>query len=373
MTYSEEGGALKIWINGRRFIARGGNWGFGESMLRYRAREYDAAVRYHREMNFTMIRNWVGQIGDEAFYEACDQHGVVVWQDFWLANPWDGPEPDDNALFLSNVKDLVLRIRNHPSIGLYCGRNEGFPPPPLEEGIRKILGESASAACTTFPAPPTRWSADTAPTGRNAAPASTSTLRTRKLHSEIGVPNIPSHRERAPHDAGEARCGRRHSIGACTISVCKARRAAPASAASSKTATAAQTSAEEWISAGAVRKLRRLPRRCLKRKARYRMGVLLWMSHSCWPSFVWQTYDYYFEPTAAYFGCKKGSEPLHIQWNCADRNHRGGELQRGKGHGTEGAVEVLNMDGTRKDVKTAALDSAEDSTVTCIKMAYPAD
>ena len=50
-TYSEEGGALRMWINGRRFMARGGNWGFGESMLRYRAREYDAAVRYHREMN----------------------------------------------------------------------------------------------------------------------------------------------------------------------------------------------------------------------------------------------------------------------------------------------------------------------------------
>ena len=113
MTYSEDGGALRIWINGRRFVARGGNWGFSESMLRYRAREYDAAVRYHREMNFTMIRNWVGQIGDDAFYEACDRHGVMVWQDFWLANPWDGPNPNDNRLFLSNVKDLVLRIRNH--------------------------------------------------------------------------------------------------------------------------------------------------------------------------------------------------------------------------------------------------------------------
>ena len=99
-TYSEDGGALRIWINGRRFIARGGNWGFRESMLRYRAREYDAALRYHRDMNFTMIRNWVGQTGDEAFYEAADRHGVVVWQDFWLANPWDGPDPDDNALFL---------------------------------------------------------------------------------------------------------------------------------------------------------------------------------------------------------------------------------------------------------------------------------
>ena len=92
-TYSEEGGALRMWINGRRFIPKGGNWGFGESMLRYRAREYDAAVRYHAEMNFNMIRDWVGQIGDDEFYDACDRYGVVVWQDFWLANPWDGPDP----------------------------------------------------------------------------------------------------------------------------------------------------------------------------------------------------------------------------------------------------------------------------------------
>jgi hypothetical protein len=39
MTYSEESGALKIWVNGKRFIARGGNWGFSESNLRYRSRE----------------------------------------------------------------------------------------------------------------------------------------------------------------------------------------------------------------------------------------------------------------------------------------------------------------------------------------------
>ena len=140
-TYSEEGGALKIWVNGRRFVPRGGNWGFGESMLRYRGREFEAAVRYHRDMNFTMIRNWVGQMGDDAFYEACDRNGIVVWQDFWLANPWDGPDPDNNAMFLRNVDDFVRRIRNHPSVGLYCGRNEGYPPEEIETGIRKILAE----------------------------------------------------------------------------------------------------------------------------------------------------------------------------------------------------------------------------------------
>ncbi len=140
-TYSEEGHALRIWINGRRFVARGGNWGFPESMLRYRAREYDAAVRYHRDMHFTMIRNWVGQTGDEAFYDACDRFGIVVWQDFWLANPSDGPNPGDNEMFLRNARDFVARIRRHPSIGLYCGRNEGDPPVPLELGLRGILAE----------------------------------------------------------------------------------------------------------------------------------------------------------------------------------------------------------------------------------------
>ena len=92
-----DAGALKIWINGRRFIGRGGNWGFPEVLLRYRAREYDWAVRYHKDMNFTMIRNWVGQTGDDEFYDACDKYGIVVWQDFWLANPADGPIPDESG------------------------------------------------------------------------------------------------------------------------------------------------------------------------------------------------------------------------------------------------------------------------------------
>jgi hypothetical protein len=103
----------------------------------------------------------------------------------------------------------------------------------------------------------------------------------------------------------------------------------------------------------------------------HRMGLLLWMSHPCWPSFVWQTYDYYFEPTAAYFGAKKASEPLHIQWNpSADTievvNYSGGEAR-----GLTARVEVLNLDGALKWEKTAAVDSAEDSVVSPIKMEYP--
>jgi len=367
MTYSEEGGVLKIWINGRRFIARGGNWGFGESLLRYRSREYDTAVRYHREMNFTMIRNWVGQIGDEAFWEACDRHGIVVWQDFWLANPWDGPEPDDNALFLSNVKDLVLRIRNHPSIGIYCGRNEGFPPAPLEEGIRTILGD-LHPGLHYIPS-----SADDVVSGHGPYQA----MPTRfyfsaadiRLHSEIGAPNIPSIESVRLMMPESALWPQALDWGLHDFCLQGAQGGSGFRAIIENNYGGAKT-AEEWIRLAQLVNYDTY-RAMFEAQSRHRMGVFLWMSHPCWPSFVWQTYDYYFEPTAAYFGCKKGSEPLHIQWNCVDEAIEVVNYSAGNVAGLRAQVEIFNIDGSRKDLKTADVDSREDSTVSCIKMAYP--
>jgi hypothetical protein len=106
-------------------------------------------------------------------------------------------------------------------------------------------------------------------------------------------------------------------------------------------------------------------------QSKYRMGALLWMSHPCWPSFVWQTYDYCFEPTAAYFGCKKGCEPLHIQWNPVSESIEVVNNSGGNGHGLTAAVELLNMDGTKQWEKSTSLDSTEDSVSSCIKMEYP--
>jgi hypothetical protein len=367
MAYSEEGGKLRIWINGRRFVARGGNWGFSESMLRYRAREYDVAARYHREMNFTMVRNWVGQIGDEAFYEACDRHGIVVWQDFWLANPWDGPDPYDDALFMSNVRDLALRIRNHASIGLYCGRNEGYPPKPLEDGIRKVLGE-LHPQIHYIPS-----SADDVVSGHGPYMALPPSFYFRaadpKLHSEIGMPNIPpieSVRLMMPEssmwpqglDWGLHDFGLAGAQGGSTFR------------ATIENGFGGAKSAEEWVSLAQFVNYEGY-RAIFEAQSKYRMGVLLWMSHPCWPSFVWQTYDYYFEPTAAYFGCKKGSEPLHIQWNRDTDNIEVVNYNGGNVSGLTAQVEVLNMDGTVIWRKTAALDSKEDSTVSCIPMQYP--
>ena len=368
MTATEVDHNLKLFINGRRFIPRGGNWGFAESMLRYRAREYDVAVRYHREMNFTMIRNWVGQIPDDAFYEACDKYGIVVWQDFWLANPWDGPIPDDNSLFLANARDLILRIRKHASIGLYVGRNEWFPPPALDAGIRALIAELH---------PDIHYigsSADDVVSGHGPYRALPPTYYFEhpdtKFHSEIGMPNIPPIESVELMMPKEAIWPQGLDWGLHDFCLHGAQGGASFLSLIDDSYGGAQT-AEEWVTLAQFINYEGY-RAMFEAQSKDRMGVLLWMSHPCWPSFVWQTYDFYFEPTAAYFGCKKASEPIHIQWNRATGFIEVVNLSGGNQTDLTAQLEVLNMDGTKVSFKSVSIASPEDSVQSAIPLEFPA-
>jgi beta-galactosidase/beta-glucuronidase len=363
-TYSEEGGVLRIWVNGRRFIARGGNWGFSESMLRYRAREYDITMRFHQDQHFNMIRNWVGQTDDELLYEAADRYGIVIWQDFWLANPWDGPPPDDDRLFLDNARDYLLKIRNHASIGLYCGRNEGLPPKPIDDGLRALIAElhpaihfiSSSADGPVSGHGPYR----VLPLKAYFAKAPT------KMHSEIGAPNVP---ERVILDKTLSRDGmwpvgpewRLHDFHGHN----------PFATAVDKDYGGARdvdefSSLAQFVDYNAYRGM-------FEGGGENRLGTLIWMSHPAWPSILWQTYDYFYYTDAAYYAAKKASEPLHIQWNAATDavevvNYNGGDQK-----GLEARARVLDLDGSVRWEKTATLDSAEDSTFSPIQLEFPAE
>ena len=362
-TYSEDGGVLKIWINGRRFIAHGGNWGFPESMLRYRVREYDTALRYHRDEHFNMIRNWVGQTGDEAFYDAADRNGVVIWQDFWLANPWDGPDPDNNDLFLTNARDYLLRIRNHASLGVFCGRNEGLPPQPIDDGLRNLVAKlepgshyiSSSADGPVsghgpYRVEPLRYYFEHAPT---------------KLHSEMGSPNVvemddlrrtmpesamwPQGYQWPLHDYHE------HN---------------PFTTAVEKQYGGAENVANwvgfaQFVDYDAYRGM-------FEGQSKNRLGLLIWMSHPAWPSLLWQTYDYFFDTDAGYYGAKKASEPLHIQWNASTDAVEVVNYSAGEQTGLTAHAQVIDIDGTVKWEKSAALDSHEDSTLSPLLIEFPA-
>jgi len=368
MNYAEEGDVLRIFINGRRFIGRGGNWGFPESNLSYRGREYDIAVRYHSEMNFTLIRNWVGQTGDDEFYEACDRHGVMIWQDFWLANPYDGPNPDDNDMFMENAEDMVLRIRNHPSIALYCGRNEGNPPEELDNRIREMLpvnhpgihyiSHSAMGTVSGFGpyrAMPVKYYFEE--------------RATEKLHSEMGMPNIVTYEslQKMMPDSAMWPRGRMWGLHDFCLEGAQGGRSFVERI---ETNFGPIDNAEEWVSMAQWINYEGY-RAMYEAQSKNRMGLVIWMSHPAWPSFVWQTYDYYFEPTAAYFGSKKASEPLHIQWNPLTDTIEVVNYSAGNVSGLTANVEILNLDGTVKWEQKTTLDSPEDSMIPCFGIEYP--
>jgi beta-mannosidase len=84
-----------------------------------------AILQSVKDANMNMIRIWGGGYYEtNDFYEICDELGIMVWQDFMFYNPWqpgDYPFKQDVA---AEITDQVKRLRNHPSIVLWCGNNE---------------------------------------------------------------------------------------------------------------------------------------------------------------------------------------------------------------------------------------------------------
>src|SRR5882724_7410936 len=132
---------LVIKVNGVRIAARGGNWGMDDSRKRVNRARLEPYFRLHREAHLNIIRNWVGQDTEEIFYDLADEYGLLVWNDFWASTQNYNVEPEDPALFLDNARDVILRFRNHPSIVMWCGRNEGVPQPILNKGLIDLINE----------------------------------------------------------------------------------------------------------------------------------------------------------------------------------------------------------------------------------------
>jgi len=132
---------LVIKVNGVRIAARGGNWGMDDSRKRVSREHLEPFFRLHQVANLNIIRNWVGQNTEKMFFDLADEYGMMVWNDFWASTQGWNVEPEDPALFIENARDVVKRFRNHPSIVIWCGRNEGVPQPVLNLGLIKTFAE----------------------------------------------------------------------------------------------------------------------------------------------------------------------------------------------------------------------------------------
>ena len=76
-------------------------------------------------MNCNMIRCWGGNVyEDHEFFDICDKSGIMVWQDFSLAGTAYPQDTEFAEKIRQEAINVVLKLRTHPSLVLWCGNNE---------------------------------------------------------------------------------------------------------------------------------------------------------------------------------------------------------------------------------------------------------
>ena len=328
--YETRDGIFRIKINGEPVYVKGGNWGMSEWLLRCRGAEYDTRVALHRHMNYNMIRNWIGSVTDEEFYDACDKYGIMVWDDFWLNSHPNLPH--DLQAFQENAIEKIKRLRNHACIAVWCGDNEGVPQKPLDDWLRgdvayydagdrhyqsisNAQGLSGSGPWANFH-PAWYFTPHPMPYGYRGEPAW-------GFRTEIGTAvftTFESFRRFMPEECWWPRneMWDKHFFGK------QAANAAPDKYFETVERNYGPCNGiEEFCRKAQLLNLE-------VNKAMYEgwqhhlwddaTGIMTWMSQSAYPSLVWQTYDYYFDPTGAYWGVRKACEHVHIQWSPADNS-----------------------------------------------------
>jgi beta-mannosidase len=118
------GTRFRFMLNGTPLFARGAN--IVPPLLGAR-HEHDwlAEMRRYRETGFNMVRVWGGgNYLPDAFYEACDELGILVWQDFMFACATYPEDEPFATLVAREAAHQVARLSCHPSLALWCGGNE---------------------------------------------------------------------------------------------------------------------------------------------------------------------------------------------------------------------------------------------------------
>lgn len=122
------GTSFGITVNGVRMFIRGFNWIPDDtSIALVTEADYRRRIAEAHELGANLIRVWGGGVfEDDAFYAACDEAGMLVWQDFLFAcaaYPEEAPFTDEVE---AEARDNVSRLMHHPSLALWNGNNENL-------------------------------------------------------------------------------------------------------------------------------------------------------------------------------------------------------------------------------------------------------
>ena len=344
-------GVAISYVNGyRRMHLTGGAW-VPDMMLNRDSTRYDAELHLCRNSNINLIRIWGGGVTpNDMFFDLCDRYGLLVWSDFWVTGDTHGEFkgstdwPLEPEVFVKNAINTIFRIRNHASLLLWTGGNEGH----IRKDVYERMREAVITLDGTRPFIPSSSGFAKLPAGfKGAWPDNLAsgvyssgpyTWQDSKVYynladnakdwvfkDETGLPSQPTYNSlkkiipnlvwdtKLPfplnnswgyHDAatGNGKYDKYYE------SMVK-RYGAPATMEefSDKMQLMNATGYQGTFEAAGHR-LNDIG------------GIMLWKLNAAFPSVVWQVYDWYLEPNAGYYFMQNACEQVHIQMNAINNS-----------------------------------------------------
>ncbi|HTU35577.1 MAG TPA: LamG-like jellyroll fold domain-containing protein [Candidatus Acidoferrum sp.] len=359
---------LVIKVNGVRIACRGGNWGMDDFMKRVSREHLEPYFRLQHDAGLDIIRNWMGQNTEETFYDLADKYGLLIWNDFWETTQNYNLEPEDPALFLANARDVILRDRDHPSIAVWCGRNEGVPQPIVNQGLAKLANRLDG---TRYYSPSSNQVEL-----QNSGPYSYQDPKlyfTRLNHGfsvETGTasfPTLESFESFIPkadqwpiddvwtyHDWHQSGNGDVASF-----------------MAEIQAEFGASTGLEDFDRKAQM--LDYVDHRAIFEGMNAHLwspnsGRLLWMSQPAWPSTMWQIISHDYDTQSSFYGVKKACEPVHIQMDLSNYEVAVVNTSRAALNGLSLDASVYSLANKMLAHRAETKDAAADTVTNAFKL-----
>lgn len=337
------GSGFTCLVNGRPVFCRGGNWVPADPWpSRITPEHYAHLVGLAREAGVNCLRNWGGGIYEpDAFWDACDQQGVLVCQDFIMAcAQYPEDEPGFMDALRAEIPVAIRMLRGHASLAWWNGDNENSMNSDWDDPAgwgRKVADQVTGPACAELD--PSRAFFATSPIGGrpNNCPTIGDSHFSGFPMSKDALADLGDYRARIARNVGRFQSE-------CTSAGVPALRSLRKFLSQEDLAdpTAAnwyfhtkdnpyldvrlfdtqrllaqalygeadtvedRIARQEYAQAEWVR----LTLEATRRSAWYCSGLLFWMFNDCWPATGWSLVDYYGLPKAGWYGLKRGCRPI---------------------------------------------------------------